>query len=166
MIREEKEAITIRAAAGEELARVKPMWVALYEHQQENGMLLNLPDDAYQKWVASINPLLGRFACLFLAESSGEAVGFLAARIRSIPPYFGGGQTGFISEVYVDGRHRSKRIGERLMAASTEWFREIGISRIELQVIAGNSGAREFYARHGWREELVQMVWQEEPGES
>lgn len=163
MADEQQDSVTIRAASTEELARVAPLWVALYQHQKDNGMLLELPADAYQKWAASIGSLLGRFACLFLAESNGEAVGFLAARIRSIPPYFGGGQTGFISEVYVDGRRRSERIGERLMAATNHWFRDLGITRIELQVIANNIGAREFYARHGWREELVQMVWQGEP---
>lgn len=163
MDNEQKDSVTIRAASSQELACVEPLWLALYEHQKENGMLLELPADAYQKWTASISSLLGRFACLFLAESNGETVGFLAARIRSIPPYFGGGQTGFISEVYVDDRRRSKRIGERLMAATTEWFRELGITRIELQVIAHNTGAREFYLRHGWREELVQMVWQDDP---
>lgn len=153
--------LTIRSAMPDELSRIEPLWIALYEYQKAKGMLLELPVDAYQKWMDSIRPVMGRFACVFLAESYGDGIGFLAARIRAIPPWFGAGQTGFISDVYVDDRHQSKRVGEQLLVRAAEWFREQGIDRIELQVIANNTRARKFYARHGWREELVQMVWQE-----
>ena len=150
----------IRLAGGDDLSSVEPMWVALYEHQRANGMILELPPNAYEHWAASLKPLLGRFACLLVAESDGAAVGFLVGRIRSLPQYFGGYPVGFISEVFAGETHRNQGIGSNLVARAISWFEECGIARVELQVIINNEGARKLYRRLGWRDELVQMVWQ------
>lgn len=150
----------IRLADADDLHRVETMWTALYEHQQQNGMLIQLPVNAFDLWVSSIKPLLGRFAWLFIIEKNGELTGFLAGRVRSLPPYFGGAQVGFISEVYVSDDHRQQGLGERLVMTAMEFFSERGLARVELQVIMNNPAARKLYQRLGWSEELVQMVWQ------
>lgn len=150
----------IRLAVPDDLPRVESMWMALYEHQQQNGMLIQLPANAFELWLSSLKPLLGRFAWLFIIESDGELAGFLAGRVRSLPPYFGGAQVGFISEVYVSDDHRQRGLGERLVTTAMEFFRERGMARVELQVIMNNPAARKLYQRLGWSEELVQMVWQ------
>lgn len=155
--------VRIRLANGGELSRVERLWVALYEHQRANGMILELPPNAYEHWAASLKPLLGRFACLLVAEVEEEAIGFLVGRVRSLPQYFGGYPVGFISEVFTEDAHRGRGIGSRLVTQAVSWFEESGISRVELQVIINNEGARKLYRRLGWRDELVQMVWQKEP---
>lgn len=157
-----QSSVEIRLASGNDLSVVEPLWLALYEHQRANGMILELPPNAYEHWAASLKPLLGRFACLLLAESEAQAVGFLVGRIRSLPQYFGGYPVGFISEVFAQATHRGKGIGSGLVARAIRWFEECGITRVELQVIINNEGARKLYRRLGWRDELVQMVWQHE----
>jgi ribosomal protein S18 acetylase RimI-like enzyme len=152
--------VEIRLAGGDDLPSVEPMWLALYEHQRANGMILELPPNAYGHWAASLRPLLGRFACLFLAESEANAVGFLAGRIRSLPQYFGGYPVGFISDVFVSETHRSLGIGGQMVSRAINWFEQSGIARVELQVITNNEGAQKLYRSMGWRDELVQMVWQ------
>ena len=152
----------VRLASGDDLDLVEPMWLALYEHQRANGMILELPPNAYEHWAASIKPLLGRFACLFVAESEAEAVGFLAGRIRSMPQYFGGYQVGFISDVFVKESYRGSGIGGQMVTRAINWFEQSGITRVELQVIVNNEGAQKLYRRLGWRDELVQMVWQKQ----
>jgi len=149
----------IRAGTSEDIQRLDSLWLALYEQQKTNGMLVKLPPDAFDQWVASLAPILDRFACLFVAEKAGELVGFLAGRIRSLPPYFGGTQTGFISDVFVAEAHRGKGLGRKLVSTATSWFQQLGLSRVELQVITNNTPARELYRQLGWAEELVQMVW-------
>ena len=153
------DAVEIREAVEDDLSRLRPMWLSLYEHQRKNGMLIELPVDAFQHWSNSLIPVLGRFGCLFVAEDNGELVGFLAGRIRSLPQYFGGDQVGFISEVFVQDSHRSHGIGRRLVAKAVSWFNDQNITRLELQVITRNEGARRLYRQLGWVEELVQMVW-------
>jgi ribosomal protein S18 acetylase RimI-like enzyme len=150
----------IRSGTSDDVRRLEPLWLALYEHQKSNGMLLDLPADAFSHWTESLAPILTRFACLFVAEKNGVLVGFLAGRIRSLPPYFGGSQAGFISDVYVAEPDRGHGLARKLVLMATAWFQKLGLTRIELQVIMNNTPARELYRRLGWSEELVQMVWE------
>ncbi len=139
--------------------QIKPLWHALYQHQFAHGMLLQLPEGAYDSWLKSIIPFLGRFASVVVAEKDGEIVGFVAGRIRTLPPYFGSGTIGAISEVFVSESLRGGGIGRRLLAFALEWFQAQQITRIELQVVAGNPDGIRFYRQLGWHEELLQMVW-------
>lgn len=148
----------IRNATVDELDRIGPLWTSLYEHQTRNGMNVAVPGNGFTLWRDGIRPMLGRFVSVWIAEDQGQAVGFLCGRIRVLPPYFGGGNVGFISDVFVSESSRSGGIGRRLMATSVDWFRDRGIRRIELQVIAGNPEARALYHRLGWVDELTQMV--------
>ncbi len=156
----------IRSGTSDDVLRLESLWLALYEHQKSHGMLLDLPVDAFSHWTASLAPILTRFACLFVAEKNGELVGFLAGRIRSLPPYFGGSQAGFISDVYVAEPDRGHGLGRKLVLMATGWFQKLGLARIELQVIMNNLPARELYRQLGWSEELVQMVWEPKPEEA
>jgi GNAT superfamily N-acetyltransferase len=168
----------IRHVTEEDWPRLAPLWRRLYEHQRAHGMLLELPPDAFELWRASLQPLLGRFAFVLLAEPRGAAecsdpaggsglagataapLGFLAGRVRSQPPYFGGQPAGFVGELFVEEAQRGRGVAGALLDASVEWFAERGVARVELQVLVGNTSAREFYRRRGWKEELVQVVWQ------
>lgn len=148
----------VRLGTSADFPPLEPLWIALYEDQKTKGMLVELPEGAFEKWTASLDPILDRFACLFVAEIDNEPVGFLAGRVRSLPPYFGGSQVGFISDVFVSEFHRGQGLGRKLVQLATDWFRNLGLSRIELQVIVNNNSAREVYRKLGWSEELVQMV--------
>jgi len=153
------ETFAIRTAtSADEIPRVERMWLALYELQRQQGMQMVPPPGAFALWASSIKPTLGRFGQLFLAEGSGALIGFLAARVRSAPPWFGGATVGFVSEVWVDPEARGRRVGERLVRAAEEWFRGQGIERAELQVMATNDAARALYRRLGWDDELLQMT--------
>jgi GNAT superfamily N-acetyltransferase len=151
--------LILRRALAEDMDRIKPLWHALYKHQFEHGMLLRLPEDAFEAWLKSIVPFLGRFASVVVAELHGEIVGFVAGRLRTLPPYFGTATIGTISEVFVSESLRGGGIGRQLLAFALEWYKAQQITRVELQVVAGNPDGIRFYRRLGWHEELLQMVW-------
>lgn len=151
--------LTLRHATSEDMNRIKPLWHALYQHQMEHGMLLHLPEGAYEAWLKSVVPFLGRFASVVVAERGGEIVAFVAGRIRALPPYFGSATVGAISEVFVSESLRGGGIGRRLLAFSLEWFQAQQITRVELQVVSGNPDGLRFYRQLGWHDELHQMVW-------
>lgn len=151
--------LIVRHATVADLDRIKPLWHALYQHQVEHGMLLRLPEDAFDAWLKSITPFLGRFATVVVAEQHHEMVAFVAGRIRTLPPYFGSVTIGAISEVFVCESHRGAGIGRRLLAFALEWFHAQQITRVELQAVTGNPDGIRFYRQLGWHEELLQMVW-------
>ena len=150
---------TIRRALAGDLDQLKPLWLALYRHQREHGMLINLPEDSYERWKKSMLPSLGRFANVIVAHRSDEIVGFVVGRIRALPPYFGSTLVGTISELFVCDSCRGSGVGRKMLVLATEWFTSQNIARIELQVVVGNPEALRFYRGLGWQEELIQLVW-------
>ena len=151
--------VKLRHATAADMDRIKPLWHDLYQHQFDHGMLLRLPEGAYEAWLKSIIPFLGRFASVVVAERNDEIIAFVAGRIRTLPPYFGSATIGAISEVFVSESQRGGRIGRRLLAFALEWFQSQQITRVELQVVAGNPQGIRFYQQLGWHQELIQMVW-------
>jgi GNAT superfamily N-acetyltransferase len=151
----------VRLATAAEVQGLEALWRDLYAHQAEHGMLLRLPDGAFDAWLKSIEPLLGRFAAVVIAIADDRIVGFVAGRTRMLPPYFGIGHVGAISEVFVSPEARRLGIGRVMLTHMVDWYRAQGIQRIELQVVARNPEAVTFYERLGWTQELVQMVLQD-----
>jgi ribosomal protein S18 acetylase RimI-like enzyme len=150
--------IQLREGTADDLAKIRPLWDALYVHQREHGLLTELAPEAFTQWAGGMAVVLGRFACLYMAEEETEPVGFIAGRIRTPPPPFGPEPVGFISEVYVADACRGMGVGRDLLAAAEAWFAREGIERLELQVLAGNAAAVAAYERLGWKQELIQMV--------
>lgn len=149
---------SLRPITDADWPRLESLWLALYEHQQSHGMLLELPPNAYQLWADSFRPLMERFGFVFVAEEAHALVGFFAGKIRTLPPHFGGYQVGYFTELFVIETHRGRGIADELLTAGINWFREREIVRLELQVVSNNEQARSFYLRRGWVEELTQMV--------
>jgi len=152
------ESISVRLGTAADLPRVQPLWEALYVDQAQQGMVLAVPPGSFASWRQQLEPVLGRFGCLVVAESAGALRGFVAGRIRPIPPYFGGGTAGFVGEVYTAPEARGRGAARRMLAVAADFFAEGGARRMELQVVPGNEGARAAYRKLGWREELVQMT--------
>src|SRR5882672_3206865 len=152
----EQPGVIVRHAAAADVDRLDPLWGALYRHQAEHGMLLTLPDGAFGAWRRSMLPFLGRLAVIVVAEHAGAILGFVAGRVRTMPPYFGATPIGTISEVFVCEPHRGGGIGRQMLGSALEWFQSQKITRVELQVVAGNVHGLRFYSQLGWHKELVQ----------
>lgn len=148
----------VRLGTAADLPLVRPLWQALYQQQQEQGMLLPVPEGGFDAWAKSLESVVGRFGCLVLGGPTHEPIGFVAGRTRALPGWFGGGQAGFITDVFVGPAERGKGLGRQMLDAAAKWFSAQGIKRLELQVIMGNRAAREAYLSMGWEDELVQMV--------
>jgi GNAT superfamily N-acetyltransferase len=151
--------VIVRLGTLNDFPRIEPLWVALYNNQREQRMLVEVPPNGFESWTSSMSAALGRFTSLFIAECEGEVVGFLAGRLRTMPPYFGGHPVGFLSEIFILEQHRKKGIARRLMLTGLEWCRAQHVSRVEAQVLMDNHASRNMCADLGAVEELVQVVW-------
>lgn len=70
------------------------------------------------------------------------------------------GCDGELQWIYVIAEHRRSRVGSELVRLLAAWFATQAAARICVNVAPANSGARNFYARHG-AEELNEhwMIW-------
>ena len=150
----------VRPGEVADLPKIEPLWVALYEHEKEFGLELNIPPGAFKDWANAMKALLGRkFACLFVADHKGKVIGFCGGWLKTLPPYHGGVPAGFLSEMYVDENYRSQGIGHILLESGARFFYDQGIERVEGQVLGNNVRAREAYKKWGWNEEYIKIIW-------
>jgi len=110
------------------------------------GMGLNTTDDSRE----GIDQYLRRnpTSC-FVAEETGEIVGSILAGHD--------GRRGFIYHLSVAVSHRKKGIGAALVARAMEVFKQEGIHKVALVVMAGNETGNAFWESHGFttREDLI-----------
>lgn len=87
---------------------------------------------------------------IFLAEVSGEVVGFTAVGSYRQPEGALDRTVGEVFAIYVAAEHWSTRAGHALMRAAVDHLAEQGVSEIRLWVLADNPRARRFYERFGY----------------
>lgn len=91
-----------------------------------------------------------------VAEVAGRVVGF--ASLRPSPErHHDPDKVGEVGAVYVDPTHWGSGAGSGLMAALESDAGAYGFETLELRVLEGNTGARQFYERVGWVTDGVRM---------
>ncbi|MFB7249550.1 GNAT family N-acetyltransferase [Microbacterium sp. NPDC056234] len=88
-----------------------------------------------------------------LAWVDGTAAGYAVVALRPAI-YNEGGQVATLDELYVRPSHRSEGIGAVLLARTIEESRRRGAGEMHINVDSGDAGARRFYERHGFRNNL------------
>ena len=95
-------------------------------------------------------------SALFVGEEAPGAVeGYCHALIQEYPPVVPRPQFGYVSEIAV--RRRRRGVGTRLLDAAHAWFREKGITYVEVNVSVRNAVARGFWRKQGYSEFLERL---------
>ena len=81
-----------------------------------------------------------RVATSWVGEVDGRPVGFVTILVDEI------------EQIFVDSAARGSGVAALLLARGQEVIREAGHVRAWLAVVAGNSRARAFYEKSGWRD--------------
>jgi GNAT superfamily N-acetyltransferase len=87
-----------------------------------------------------------------VAEKKGTGlVGFSLAQIEILPEWFGSEQIGILRYQSVSENCRGRGIGHEMTSFVIDWFRSLGINRIELYVLKGLP-ASEYWSKMGFKE--------------
>ncbi|MCA9057182.1 MAG: GNAT family N-acetyltransferase [Planctomycetaceae bacterium] len=93
--------------------------------------------------------LLGNEAVVFLARDARKAVGFAllyptfsSMALQSI---------WILNDLFIAEEHRQHGVGTLLLLTATEFARESGSCRMELETAPENRAAQQLYQRHGWQ---------------
>lgn len=99
-----------------------------------------------------VNALTEDNILVAVAEIKGEGlVGFFLAQIEILPEWFGSEQIGIIRYQCVSENYRGKGVGHEMTTFAIEWFRSLGIRRIELNVLNGLP-ASGYWSKIGFKE--------------
>ncbi|MEM9996928.1 MAG: GNAT family N-acetyltransferase [Bacteroidota bacterium] len=150
--------ITVRRARPGDLEAALRLWAHLDAEQARLDSTLATAEDARALWSAEFRALVGTEAGgFFVAVVDGAVAGLVTARLLTPPPLYASDLYAFIDELVVDPAARQRGVGARLVDAVRDWAREQGVLRVEARVVAGNSGALDFWGRAG-AEEVARTV--------
>ena len=151
---------TVRPGRRDDAAAAARLWMrSVEEHARYDPVYSAAPDaeKVMRRFLADLSS--SSHSCLFVAESDGgDVVGFLSGELREGSPAFSPRTWAAVEDVYVVPELRGRGLGRALFEAFGEWARQKGANGVSLQVAAGNTRARSFYERLGFREVSVYEV--------
>ncbi len=150
---------TIRPGRRDDAAAAARLWVqSAREHTIYDAVYATAPDaeKVMRRFLADLSS--SSHSCLLVAERNGEVVGFLSGELREGSPAFKPKTWAAVEDIYVVPDYRSLGIGHALLEECRVWARHKGANGISLQVAAGNTRARKFYEKLGFREVSVYQV--------
>ncbi len=103
-------------------------------------------------WEAST----ARNATFLAVEQTGKRIGYINVREGSDDVL--GEACGYIALLAVEREYEGRGVARSLVKEAERWAREMGFSRIALDVFASNGHALGFYERAGFQPETVRVI--------
>lgn len=148
-------AFVIRAARRQDTQAICALWQALMDFHRARDPRFEFAPNAMREFEQHlIQTMRSRGARVYVAETEGQAIGYIMGEIHTRKPIYPVGTYGFISDVVVDGPWRRKGVGRALAEALMAWFRQNGVTAIELFVAAANPVSDAFWRALGFTDYL------------
>ncbi|HYQ00554.1 MAG TPA: GNAT family N-acetyltransferase [Polyangiaceae bacterium] len=95
---------------------------------------------------------------LFAAEDEGKVVGYAYARLEARDWNALLDSCGALHDIFVGEGQRRQGVARRLVEAVRNGLRDKGAPRLVLHTASKNAGARQFFAKLGFRETMVELT--------
>lgn len=156
---------------------MKQPQVRLYRSQDRTAILRAVRDlQEYERWLhksrrrggevakAYLDTLFRRTSessgAILVAELNGIFVGFIAcwiSRNTSLMETPDFSAYGYVSDIFVDPKHRRRGVGTTLLQAAERHLSSSGVRRLRLNVLAANTSAQAAYRRYGFEPYEISM---------
>jgi GNAT superfamily N-acetyltransferase len=97
-------------------------------------------------------------AAVLVAENDGKVIGFAYVTYDEKSYVDLAISVASLHDIYVDGAARHHGAGKLLMDAAIEWAKQIGASKLMLNVAVMNLGGNEFFEKCGFRPTMTEMM--------
>lgn len=154
----------IRPAQKYDLERIGDLWVILMAFHAELDPRFAIPAQGRTHYIRHVNlALRDNNYRVFVAEEQGQIVGYIIGYIAENSPIFPQSNYGFIADLCVIRSERRQGIGESLVAEICQWFRQRGMTNVQLNVAHHNEISQSFWRKIGCRDYLDHMWLKLEP---
>ena len=114
------------------------------------------PEEGYAWFLAS--QLGQEDVAVFVAERSGQVVGYVYAGIEPLSWKELRDEAGFIHDIAVDEDARRLGVAGQLLDAAVAWLQDGGAPRVVLWTAAPNDAAQRLFAGRGFRRTMIEMT--------
>ena len=143
----------IRSGTEEDLPAMLRLWREMMDfHARVEPRFRPLPPPAgEQAWEKHLRESIwgDKDWRVFVAEAEGELIGQIMGVVRDQVPVFEPERYGYVTDIVVDPAARGSGVGQALFEALKAWFRERGVSNLELQVAYNNPVSQAFWRAMG-----------------
>ncbi len=152
--------VVIRSATDADVERIGQLWEELVEfHWILDKELPRSSSDGAKLYARRISDRIDDdHTRILVAEIDEVIIGFtLGVIVDLVAEMFMPDIGGFLADIYVQDGHRKRGVGRKLVESLAQWFRESGVTFIELSVAHRNTEARAFWNALGGRDLMVRM---------
>ncbi len=146
--------ITIRDAVPSDKDAIAAMILDLNRHEHtispDRNLTANAGHDQYD-YAAALVEDQGGF--ILIADANGDFAGCLIGIVQQYEShYMDPGLAGYgdVFDLFVAETHRGQGLAARLLAEAEKRFKAMGLTSMELFVLAGNESAIAAYKKHGF----------------
>lgn len=151
--------MNIRSAITDDLPAIKELWKEMMDFHRERDEYFSRSTEGHERFGEYVRRNIETPEWLVMvAIEDTKVIGFSMGTIESYPPVFQHTHHGFVADIVVNESFRSQGIGSQLFERMVPWFREQGVSRIEVAVASANEISQAFWTRMGFREYMKKMV--------
>lgn len=145
----------IRTARRQDAKPIGALWQALMDFHRARDPRFEFAPSAMREFEQHLIQMMrSRGARVYVAEAAGEVIGYTMGEIHTRKPIYPVGTYGFISDVVVDEAWRRKGVGRALAETLMAWFRQHGVTAIELFVAVANPVSDAFWRSLGFTDYL------------
>lgn len=155
----------VRQAAIDDGDELLELWHGFTSYLSQYDDRYAHKDSADSRWLSYFENQLvdSKYGTVFVAEhaETGQLIGVLEARVTGDHPIFRLSDHGYINGLFVREQHRGQGVGEQLLEAAADWFRDNpkDVSYYRIDVLDGDDAARQIIEDYGL--EPVEHVYEQ-----
>lgn len=141
----------IRTAIEADLKAIGLLWEELMDFHAERDETFTRCAGGRDSFVEHVGTCISSEQWhVLVAERDGELLGYCLACIKQRPPVFEVRDFGSIDDLLVAAAARREGLGERFVREAEQWFKDAGISRVELRIAVTNEVSSAFWRKMGY----------------
>jgi len=144
---------TVRPGTETDVAEMLRLWREMmdFHHRVEPRFRPLPPPAGEQAWETYLREDIwgNEDWCVFVAEADGRLIGQIMGVRRDCVPVFVPQPFGYVTDVVVDPAARRSGVGVALFEALKAWFRQRGVSYLQLTVAHNNPVSQAFWRAMG-----------------
>ncbi len=152
----------IRRATKKDVPRIMVLWKGLVACHRKRfwspSELFRLKKSSVslaKKYLIKL--LRARNGQVFVADMDGKIVGYAEVTIKKLPAIYVHDREAHVGVIFVDGLHRRKGIGTRLLKETERWAKGRGVFSLALTVFEKNKPALSAYKKFGFKSHHKKM---------
>ena len=145
------ETLIIRSAAEGDIDGIIPVWKEFIElHSGIDPREAKKPhaEDIFKEMLRE--KIRGNTSGVLVAVKDNEIAGFILMAVRKDDPVFPDPDFGYVDIIAVAEKWRRHGAGELLYEEAEQWFRNKGLTHIELFIVPANIQASAFWKKMGY----------------